>query len=220
MTAQAQREAVAKWLISRYGTENSQLEFYRHTADEIIAVYEAAAPKLDPSIIPLDDLSELRMSAVMIRRWIPEVFPENAAGQVHFVRAICDSVATVIERAMSHLPKDSPPMTDPDAALLALAAEVEAADGPRYELECRVAESLGLLPRVPNCTASVDAGLALLAAVQPSRCYTIDSTFPALGIDATVINQSGAVFRGRGKTESLALLAAILRAVAADREGR
>lgn len=78
-------------------------------ADEIIAAYEAAAPKLDPSIIPLDDLSELRMSATMIRRWIPEVFPENDAGQVHFVRAICDSVAATIERAMSHLPKDPAP---------------------------------------------------------------------------------------------------------------
>lgn len=78
-------------------------------ADQIIEAYEAAAPRLDPSIIPLDDLSELRMSAVMIRRWIPEVFPENAAGQVHFVRAICDSVATAIERATSHLPKDPAP---------------------------------------------------------------------------------------------------------------
>lgn len=52
----------------------------------------------DGAVMPMDTWEELNLSARMIRRWIPEVFPENAAGQVHFVRAICDSVATVIER--------------------------------------------------------------------------------------------------------------------------
>ena len=110
MTTPAQREAVARKLYEADGIANvfngRDIEPYLRRADEIIAAFEAAAPKLDPSIIPLDDLSELRMSATMIRRWIPEVFPENDAGQVHFVRAICDSVAATIERAMSHLPKD------------------------------------------------------------------------------------------------------------------
>ena len=109
MTTPAQREAVARVLDEghmRLFDQVSSSSRRDELADEIITAFEAAAPKLDPSIIPLDDLSELRMSATMIRRWIPEVFPENDAGQVHFVRAICDSVAATIERAMSHLPKD------------------------------------------------------------------------------------------------------------------
>lgn len=52
-------------------------------------------------IIAPEAIDELRMSAIMIRTWIPEVFPANAVGQVHFVRAIIDSVADVIDRALA-----------------------------------------------------------------------------------------------------------------------
>lgn len=51
-----------------------------------------------------DTLEELRLSAMMIRRWIPEAFPENERGQVHFVRAVIDSVASTIERALDGKP--------------------------------------------------------------------------------------------------------------------
>lgn len=43
---------------------------------------------------------DLRQSAVMIRRWIPEVFPANELGQVPFARAVMESVAEAIERAL------------------------------------------------------------------------------------------------------------------------
>lgn len=49
-----------------------------------------------PSVV-----SELGMAARMIRTWIPESFPANERGQVHFVRAVIESVADVIERAVA-----------------------------------------------------------------------------------------------------------------------
>jgi hypothetical protein len=36
----------------------------------------------------------------MIRKWLPESFPANEKGQVHFVRAVMESVASTIERAL------------------------------------------------------------------------------------------------------------------------
>lgn len=47
-----------------------------------------------------DALEELRVAARMIRRWIPEAFPANEKGQIHFVRSVVESVASTIERAL------------------------------------------------------------------------------------------------------------------------
>lgn len=46
-------------------------------------------------------IEELRLSAVMIRTWAPETFPANESGQVHFARAIMESVAETIEKALA-----------------------------------------------------------------------------------------------------------------------
>lgn len=51
-----------------------------------------------------ETLEELRMAARMIRRWIPEAFPENEKGQIHFVRAVVESVASTIDRALAGEP--------------------------------------------------------------------------------------------------------------------
>jgi RyR domain len=59
------------------------------------------AQQSDPAVIHTHPMEELRQSAVMIRTWIPEVFPANSAGQVHFVRAVMESVATVIDRVLA-----------------------------------------------------------------------------------------------------------------------
>ena len=48
-----------------------------------------------------DCADDLRQSAVMIRTWVPEVFPANERGQVPFARAIMESVADVIERTIA-----------------------------------------------------------------------------------------------------------------------
>jgi Lar family restriction alleviation protein len=58
-----------------------------------------------------DHIEELRRSAAMIRRWIPETFPENELGQVHFARAVIESVASTIERALG-IPDGSDVVTD------------------------------------------------------------------------------------------------------------
>lgn len=50
---------------------------------------------------PPNPREELRMAARMIRTWMPESFPANEFGQVHFVRAVIDSVAEAIERFFS-----------------------------------------------------------------------------------------------------------------------
>lgn len=55
----------------------------------------------DSAAIDLDPLDELRQCAVMIRTWIPEVYPTNELGQVHFARAVMESVATVIDRVLA-----------------------------------------------------------------------------------------------------------------------
>lgn len=85
------------------------------TYDEAFDLAQKLMPRAE---ITPDTAEELRQSARMIRRWIPDVFPANEKGQVHFARAVMESVATVIERAVD----GKPPMTDDEAM---------AASGPR-----------------------------------------------------------------------------------------
>jgi len=59
--------------------------------------------------IPTDPWDELRMSAVMIRTWVPEVFPKNEFGQMHFIRIVMDSIATNIEIALASIPQPVAP---------------------------------------------------------------------------------------------------------------
>jgi hypothetical protein len=53
----------------------------------------------DRATLRPNTLKELRQSATMIRRWLPDSFPANEKGQVHFVRCVMESVAAVIEQA-------------------------------------------------------------------------------------------------------------------------
>lgn len=55
----------------------------------------------DPAAIHPNPIDELRQCAVMIRRWMPEAFPENSVGQRHFVRCVVESVADVIDRVLA-----------------------------------------------------------------------------------------------------------------------
>lgn len=73
----------------------------------------------DDAAIPMDTWDELRQSAIMIRRWIPESYPANELGQVHFVRAVCESVATVIERHLAE--RSTPPPAESVAGWQAIA---------------------------------------------------------------------------------------------------
>ena len=44
---------------------------------------------------------ELRLCSTMIRTWIPEAYPADEQGQVHFARAIMEAVADAIDRALA-----------------------------------------------------------------------------------------------------------------------
>lgn len=67
-------------------------------ADAMEAAGQAPQPEYDPAIYPDDAIADLRQCAVMIRTWIPEVYPANEAGQVPFARAVMESVAAAIDR--------------------------------------------------------------------------------------------------------------------------
>lgn len=54
-----------------------------------------------------DTIEELRIAARMIRRWIPDAFPANEKGQIHFVRSVVESIASTIERALDGEAKQS-----------------------------------------------------------------------------------------------------------------
>jgi hypothetical protein len=85
------------------------------TYDEAFDLAQKLMPRAE---FKPDTIEELRQSARMIRKWIPDVYPANERGQVHFARAIMESVASVIERALA----GKAPPTD---------EEVMAASGPR-----------------------------------------------------------------------------------------
>lgn len=74
------------------------------------------ATAADPGAIPPAPWDELRQSALMIRTWIPEVYPANEQGQVHFARAVMESVATVIERVLA-APSEPPEVVPLDMIL-------------------------------------------------------------------------------------------------------
>ncbi len=67
------------------------------TRDEAFNLAQSLMPRAE--FIPDTD-EELRLSARMIRTWLPESFPENERGQIHFVRSVMESVASTIERAL------------------------------------------------------------------------------------------------------------------------
>lgn len=81
------------------------------TYDEAFDLAQRLMPRAE--FLP-DTLEELRLSVRMIRRWIPDCFPANEMGQVHFVRSVMESVATTIERALD----GKPPLTDEEAKAL------------------------------------------------------------------------------------------------------
>lgn len=70
-------------------TELLQLCGFMDWADDLIAAYEAAAPKLDPSIIPLDDLSELsRAEANEVAKLAKAELPDALARE-HYLFGTC-----------------------------------------------------------------------------------------------------------------------------------
>lgn len=139
------------------------------------------------------------------------------------------------------LPTGEPNMDSPEA--LTLAGRVEAAQGPNFELERDIHEALygdtlrkfgyrrdgaGWLTAAPPFagaerlspppayTASVDAALALVAEKLPGHDWGIDNR----GTHAFIQEPDRShAWHGNAATPALALLAAMLRALAAD-EGR
>lgn len=67
------------------------------THDEAFDLAQRLMPRAE---FKPDTDEELRLAARMIRRWLPEAFPANERGQIHFVRAVMESVASTIERAL------------------------------------------------------------------------------------------------------------------------
>jgi hypothetical protein len=97
----------AEWVCLFVNDGNTQTTISL-THDEAFDLAQKLMPRAE---FQPDTVEELRQSARMIRRWIPDCFPENEKGQVHFVRAVVESVATVIERAI----EGKPPITDEEA---------------------------------------------------------------------------------------------------------
>jgi NTP pyrophosphatase (non-canonical NTP hydrolase) len=46
---------------------------------------------------------EVAMAEALIRNWIPDVYPKNGVGQVHFARAVMESVAGVLAKSRAAL---------------------------------------------------------------------------------------------------------------------
>ncbi|MGR9413124.1 hypothetical protein [Rhizobium leguminosarum] len=67
------------------------------THDEAFDLGQRLMPRAEFST---DTDEELRLAARMIRIWLPESFPANEKGQIHFVRSVMESVASTIERAL------------------------------------------------------------------------------------------------------------------------
>lgn len=129
-------------------------------------------------------------------------------------------------------------MTASAAALLALAADVEATDGPDRDLDARIEGLIGpeseypgshllggftagrkawLLEFAPRYTASVDAALALMRERLPNWTYSIDAMFsvdrPCVGLFPP---EPGKPVKGAAPTLPQAITAAVLRAVAGE----
>jgi hypothetical protein len=67
------------------------------TRDEAFNLAQRLMPRAE---FTPDTEEELRLAARMIRIWIPESFPANERGQIHFVRSVVESVASTIERTI------------------------------------------------------------------------------------------------------------------------
>jgi hypothetical protein len=65
-------------------------------------------------------LEDLRQCGVMIRTWIPDVYPANILGQVSFARAVMESVGDTIDRVLVDagmaVPVALPAVAEPSAA--------------------------------------------------------------------------------------------------------
>lgn len=108
-------------------------------------------------------------------------------------------------------------MTDP-ATLNALAAEVEALDGPRYEVERRVAEALEL-PDIPPLTVKIDAAMHAFWSALPRHGITTTIN-PWENVGVEIRQRDGRVVAtGHAQHAPMAIVAAVLRGVAARGEG-
>jgi hypothetical protein len=128
-------------------------------------------------------------------------------------------------------------MTAEPAALLALAASVEAGDGPDRQLDARIEGLIGpesetpgshllggfhkgrdhyLRTVSPRYTASVDAALALMADVLPGYVCTSSTYGFASKMPIADVYREGHEGRAQGKASTLprAIVAAVLRAMA------
>jgi hypothetical protein len=96
----------------------------------------------DRATLRPNTLKELRQSATMIRRWLPDSFPANENGQVHFVRCVMESVAAVIEQACTEY--------GVDAGLVAPAATIRLTKAERQSGLSRQRAAEGLIAQLPN----------------------------------------------------------------------
>ena len=96
----------------------------------------------DRATLRSNTLKELRQSATMIRRWLPDSFPANEAGQVHFVRCVMESVAAVIEQACTEY--------GVDAGLVAPSATIRLTKAERQSGLNRQRAAEGLVAQLPK----------------------------------------------------------------------
>lgn len=115
--------------------------------------------------------------------------------------------------------------------MLSLLAAIEAADGPRCELDDQIfsfVDTKVVLLEDPSYTASIDAAVALIEAVLPGAYWRVGKKRPGR-ISATYIEipisddpneeSIGTIFAGDyAKTPALALCAALIRAMIAKEE--
>ncbi|MBX5206725.1 hypothetical protein [Rhizobium sp. NZLR11] len=73
------------------------------TRDEAFDLAQRLMPRAE---FTTDTDEELRLAARMIRIWLPEAYPANERGQVHFVRAVMESVASTIESVVDGKSKE------------------------------------------------------------------------------------------------------------------
>lgn len=96
-------EELGRWVVTNMlpPEEAARAEGIANRVASIVRAERACRGPMGAAEIAPDTLDELRQCATMIRTWIPESFPANSSGQVHFVRGVMESVAFVIERALS-----------------------------------------------------------------------------------------------------------------------
>lgn len=107
---------LARWAVTNMLNDQARAVGISRRVEGIIRAERACdSNAVDRAVLRPNTIKELRQSAIMIRTWIPEAFPESESGQRHFVRVVMESVAAVIERALCEYGVDAGLVNSADA---------------------------------------------------------------------------------------------------------